>query len=300
VDSEPRFDLVEIFHYPARAACDERAFVLHAVGIGSQVAFTGRHWSLFVDAADTPNAATHLVRYEHENPPRRRFIRPEGTHAWAWIGAASYAAVLLGVAYLAGHRAFAANWLAAGSLTWRLFAVVNGGARCALICISTLHTCCQPRFRRRVPWPVALLRARCGARRSSPRAREAVTRTCRATMCRPAHRPRCLQRSACCRVFVAGGRHDGGRWAYRWAPAIAGVCMLAFTGAAGGTDVLAHLTGFVVGGGFGVTLAARQRHSGQPRPARRQGPRQPSQGMVCRVAMTLRRTTRPARRRPPR
>ena len=54
-------------------------------------------------------------------------------------------------------------------------------------------------------------------------------------------------------------RADGGeRWAYRWAPLIAGVFMLAFTGVGGeNTDVLAHLTGFVAGLVAGALLALR-------------------------------------------
>jgi len=48
----------------------------------------------------------------------------------------------------------------------------------------------------------------------------------------------------------------GGR-AYRWAPLIAGVFLLAFTGVGGeNTDVLAHLTGFVMGAIVGVLHAA--------------------------------------------
>jgi membrane associated rhomboid family serine protease len=42
------------------------------------------------------------------------------------------------------------------------------------------------------------------------------------------------------------------RWAYRYAPLIAGVALLAFLGVGGErTDVLAHLSGFVVGGAVG-------------------------------------------------
>ena len=43
------------------------------------------------------------------------------------------------------------------------------------------------------------------------------------------------------------------RWARRWAPIIAGIILLAFTGAGGErTDVVAHITGFVAGGGLGA------------------------------------------------
>jgi rhomboid protease GluP len=51
-------------------------------------------------------------------------------------------------------------------------------------------------------------------------------------------------------------RDQGDRWAYRWAPLIAGVILLGFTGAGGErTDVLAHLTGFVMGLVAGVAHA---------------------------------------------
>jgi membrane associated rhomboid family serine protease len=52
-------------------------------------------------------------------------------------------------------------------------------------------------------------------------------------------------------------RHDqGDRWAYRWAPLVAGVILLGFTGAGGErTDVLAHLTGFAMGALAGVAHA---------------------------------------------
>ncbi len=48
---------------------------------------------------------------------------------------------------------------------------------------------------------------------------------------------------------------SGERWAYRWAPLIAGVFLLGFTGVGGeNTDVLAHLTGFITGSATGWWL----------------------------------------------
>jgi rhomboid protease GluP len=259
-------ELVEIHRSPYRAACDERAFVLHAVGIGSQVVFTGHHWSLFVDALDTPAAATHLVRYEHENPPRRRFIRPEGTHAWAWVGAAAYAVVLLGVAYLAGHRAFADNWLSSGVVDT---AAVRGGELWRTVTALTLH------------FDVAHLLANLGfgaaflwlaSQLLGPGVALAAVVTAASlanlvdTFLQPLDH---VSAGASTAVFATLGllaayswrrrADDGGRWAYRWAPLVAGVFLLAFTGAGGeNTDVLAHLTGFVVGGCAGVALATRR------------------------------------------
>jgi membrane associated rhomboid family serine protease len=46
------------------------------------------------------------------------------------------------------------------------------------------------------------------------------------------------------------------QWARRWGPLIAGVVLLGWTGSSGeGTDVVAHLGGFVVGAILGATLA---------------------------------------------
>jgi hypothetical protein len=46
------------------------------------------------------------------------------------------------------------------------------------------------------------------------------------------------------------------RWALRWAPLIAGVALLGFTGASGEhTDVIAHLAGFGCGAFLGLVHA---------------------------------------------
>ena len=267
-------DLVEIFHSPSQAACDERAFVLHAVGIGSQVAFTGRHWSLFVDAGDTPAAATHLVRYEHENPPRRRFIRPEGTHAWAWVGAAAYATALLAVAYLAGHRAFAANWLEQGAVAT---AAVRSGEWWRTVTALTLHfdvahLLANLGFGAAFLWLASQLLGP-GVALAGVVAAASLANLVNAVLQPLDH----VSAGASTAVFATLGllsayawrrrAEDGGKWAYRWAPLVAGVFMLAFTGAAGeNTDVLAHLTGFLTGAVAGAALAARNR----PWPARAQ------------------------------
>jgi len=267
LDTGPRSEPIEIHRSPSRAACDERAFMLHAVGIGSQVAFTGEHWSLFVDALDTPAAATHLVRYELENPPRRRFIRLEGTHAWAWVGAAAYATVLLGVAYLAGHRAFANNWLSAGVVDT---AAVRSGELWRTVTALTLHFDVA-HLLANLGFGVAFLWLASQLLGPGVALGAVVTAASLANLVDTFLQPLDhVSAGASTAVFATLGllaayswrrrADDGGRWAYRWAPLVAGVFLLAFTGAAGeNTDVLAHLTGFVMGACAGAALAARQR-----------------------------------------
>jgi len=80
---------VEVYRSHWRPACEERAFMLHAVGIDSQVAPYGELWSVVVPSAAAAAAVAHLRGYDRENPPRRRVLaRPEQMHPQAWIGAA--------------------------------------------------------------------------------------------------------------------------------------------------------------------------------------------------------------------
>jgi membrane associated rhomboid family serine protease len=265
-------DIVEIHRSNGRAACDERAFVLHAVGIASDVAFTGRHWSLFVGSGDAASAATHLERYERENPPRRRFIRPQGTHAWAWIAAAAYGSVVLAVAYLAGHRTFAANWLNAGVVDT---AAVRAGEWYRVVTALTLHfdvghLLSNLGFGAVFLWLAAQLLGP-GIALAGVLAAASLANLVN-TFLQPADH---VSAGASTAVFATLGllaayawrrrADDGGRWAYRWAPLVAGIFLLAFTGAGGeNTDVLAHLTGFITGALAGVLLALRRQPFGAP------------------------------------
>ena len=265
-------DAVRIYRSPWRPACEERAFVLHAVGVESQVLYDDQAWHLAVAAGEATNAAAHLQRYEHENPPRRRFIRPEGTHPAAWIGAVGYALVLLGVAFLAGRKAFGANWLEAGVVDT---AAVRAGEWWRVVTALTLH------------FDVGHLLANLGlgtvfvlfaGQLLGPGVATAGVLAAAAganllnVFVQPADH---LSAGASTTVFATLGllaayawrrrANDGERWAYRWAPLGAGVFLLAFTGAGGEhTDVLAHLSGFLMGALTGVLLAAHPQPAGRP------------------------------------
>jgi len=270
-DVHSSHELVEIFSARQRAACDERAFVLHAVGIGSQLVANGMHWSLYVDPADAPAALAHLAHYEHENPPRRRYLRPEGTHAWAWVGAAGYAAAILSVAWLAGHRAFASNWLEQGAAAT---AVIRAGewwrvATALTLHFDVAHLLANLGFGAVFLWLASQLLGP-GVALGAVLVAASVANLVNGFL-QPADH---VSAGASTAVFATLGllsayswrrrKDDRARWAWRWAPLLAGIFLLAFTGAGGeNTDVLAHLTGFLAGAGAGAMLASAP----QPQPA---------------------------------
>jgi rhomboid protease GluP len=257
---------IEIYRSRGRVPCDERAFVLHAIGIASQLATDGVHWSLIVAPQDAHEAVVNLRRYERENAPVRRFVRAEGSHPFAWVGAVTYAMVLLLVAFLGGYKYFGADWLDAGALRTQ---AVRSGEIWRAVTALTLH------------FDVAHLLGNLGfgmffgllaGQLMGPGAAwgGAIAAASLANLLNSTVQPiRHLSAGASTAVFAMLGllaayawrrRADPGeRWAYRYAPLIAGVFMLAFTGVGGeSTDVLAHLTGFVMGVAAGALLALRQ------------------------------------------
>lgn len=257
-------DLVAVHRAHARPGCDERAFVLHAVGISSEITWDGDKWVLWVRTGDEPAALAHLKRYERENPPRPRPAPLEPLHRAAWLGSAAYVAVVLLVGYLAGRDAMGMDWLEAGA---QRAGLVRGGEAWRAVTALTLHLdvghllanlgfgavfglLAGQLLGPGIAWATVLVAASAAnllnawiqpAMHSSVGASTAVFATL-GLLAAYAWRRR------------AG---EGGRWPYRWAPLLAGVILLGFTGAGGErTDVLAHLTGFGTGALTGVAHAA--------------------------------------------
>jgi len=254
----------------SRPACEERAFVLHAVGIESEITWDGDAWVLWTRAADESAARVQLQRYDRENPPRRLPALAEPVHARAWLGSACYAAVILLVAYLAGHRAFAADWLSVGGLDTRAF---RGGELWRAVTAVTLHfdvahLLGNLGFGMFFGWLAGQLLGP-GVAWSGALAAAVAANLLNASVQPASH----FSAGASTAVFALLGllsayawrrrASAGDRWAYRWAPLIAGVFLLGFTGVGGeSTDVLAHLTGFVMGGLTGWLLAQRRSSPG--------------------------------------
>jgi len=263
-------DLVPVYRARARPACEERALVLHAVGISSEVAWDGEAWTLWARAGDEDAARAQLQRYEQENPPRHLATRPEPIHARAWIGSLSYAAVILLVAYLAGHRAFAADWLSAGGLDTRAF---RAGELWRAVTAVTLHfdvahLLGNLGFGMFFGWLAGQLLGP-GVAWSGALAAAVAANLLNASVQPVDH----FSAGASTAVFALLGllsayawrrrASAGDRWAYRWAPLVAGLFLLGFTGVGGeNTDVLAHLTGFLMGALTGWLLAQRRASPG--------------------------------------
>lgn len=260
MSTPPPTDVVEVFRSFWRNACEERGFVLHAVGIDSQVLWLGRAWALLVPAHSYAEALAQLEVYERENPPRRRAAPAEPLHGAAWTGSLAYAAIILLVGYLAGTFAFGRDWLGAGALVagptragewWRAVTALtlhlDVGHLLANLGFGTVFGLLAGQLLGAgVAWATVLAAAGTAnlvnafiqpATHSSVGASTAVFAT--------------LGMLA---AYAWRRRHgEGERWAYRWAPLIAGVFLLAFTGAGGErTDVLAHLTGFFTGAIAGI------------------------------------------------
>jgi membrane associated rhomboid family serine protease len=230
----------------------------------------GPSWSLVVTADVAQAAVQQLRRYERENPPLRRFVRPQGTHPNAWAGAATYACVLLIVAYLAGRKSFAVDWLDAGVLD--TLAVRSGEAWRAVTALTlhfdVAHLLGNLGFGMFFGWLASQLLGP-GIAWGAAVAAGTAANLLNAGVQPASH----VSAGASTVVFAMLGllaayawrrrAGDGERRAYRWSPLIAGIFLLAFTGAGGErTDVLAHLTGFFMGAVAGALLARQPRIAG--------------------------------------
>jgi len=247
-----------------RADCDERAFMLSAVGIDSEVVPDGGLHLLLVSASQEPAASRHLASYERErNEPSQSGLPMEVSpvHGGAWLGCALYVAVLVGVARLLSAAPAAA--FARGTLDGEL---VQAGQWWRAWTALTLH------------WDAAHLLANLGAGVwcGYLAARQIgtgtawlliVTGAAAANLFDALLGPASYRSAgASTAVFTALGvlaahswrsrLHMPQRWASRWAPLVGGAALLGWFGTAGeGTDLVAHALGFGWGCLLGVAVA---------------------------------------------
>ena len=273
---------VVVFRAASRRACDERAFVLTAVGIDSQVDVEAEGFCLLVEQPVLAHARHHLWQYEEER--RRRPAPPAASrpHPGAWRGSLFYCIVLLLPPILLAQGWFRVDpydsatlhpalvrsgewWRAFTALTlhWdfqHLLGNLGGGA---LLGYSAAQVWGSARA-----WLLVLLAA------SAANFIEALL----------AVSNNYVSAGASTAVFAAlglvvaaawraRGRHFGSPLV-RWAPLVAGLAMLGFFGAGSSvpvagmplpqplpfeepesTNVLSHLLGFICGVGVGAMAA---------------------------------------------
>jgi rhomboid protease GluP len=88
---------VDVFRSARQRACDERAFVLDAVGIENEIELDGEAYAVRVEAALQALALHHLWQYEQERGAVRVAEPEVQVQPHAWLGALGYALLLLTV-----------------------------------------------------------------------------------------------------------------------------------------------------------------------------------------------------------
>jgi len=257
---------LEVYRSRRYADCAERAFMLTAVGIASDLTHeSGGYVVLWVESADLEPARTHLARYQAENRPPPPPPPPPQLHPQAWVGSAAYVLVLLGVAVLVSRGFVRLDAFEAGELDaeqvqrgewWRawtaltlhfdlahLTANLGAGAWFGWVAGRLLGS--------GLAWVLAVSAA-------------AAANLIEALLEQPGYH----SAGASTAVFAILGltaayawreRYSPSqRWALRWAPLVAGVVLLGWTGTAGEhTDVFAHLAGFACGAALGALAALK-------------------------------------------
>lgn len=253
--------LVEVFRSQRVTDCDPQTLVLSAVGIHSWTLLRDGEYVIFVAEDNADIARRHLHEVARESvrpvaPPRS----PASVHPHAWTGSVLYALTLILIAYVAGSPMLGANWFEAGALRgtvpqtgewWRVLTALTLHADVAHLIGNLVFGVVLGFFAARslgigVAWSSVVIGAALGnaidatwmpAQQQSIGASTAVFATLGLLSAYAWSRESTPQL----------------RWARRWAPMIAGIILLAFTGAGGErTDVVAHLMGFAGGGLLGL------------------------------------------------
>lgn len=261
---------VAVFVADDFTACEERAFVLTAVGIPNLIALAPAGHALMVAASQAPAAREQLARYAAERraaaaaiaaaalrPPRR----PDRPHAW--LGSLGYALVLLAITFALGAGIGPLDAYARGVAD---AALMREGEWWRAVTALTLHVdgphlvanlgsgiwfgyLAGRRLGPGLAWALIVLTA-------------AAANLVEGLLGPVPHR----SVGASTAVFAALGllaAHSWrehyplrARWALRWAPLVGGVLLLGWLGSSGeSTDVIAHVLGFACGVLAGLAAA---------------------------------------------
>lgn len=259
---------VAVFQSARKAACDERALVLLALGIVSLIEPVNGGFVLLVDLEDSARAAQQLRSYELERELEREraAVRtpPARVHRGAWVGCALYAAVLVAVALMIANGigrldAFERGTLDGGAVQqgqwWRAWTALTLHLDAAHL-FANLGAGCWFGYlaSRQLGSGTAWLLTLEGA---------AAANLLEGLLGPADHRAV----GASTAVFTSLGLLSAytwrlraplsQRWALRWAPLVAGVVLLGWLGSGGeDTDLVGHIGGFGAGLALGMLAAS--------------------------------------------
>jgi rhomboid protease GluP len=255
-------ELVEVSRSRTRAAAEQQALVLAAVGISSRLVMADDAATLYVSPLEAARARRELSSYARENAPTRRPLLPAVAALYRVEGALAYCAVLLFFFAAARRHALSVDWVADGAAQagliqdgawWRtitalclhleldhLMSNLAFGAVAGVLVAQLLGT--------GLGWLAILLAG-------------ALGNGLNAALHGAGH----TAIGASTAVFGALGILSGHAWTSRpvpwrggirrWAPIGAGIMLLAFLGFGGErTDIGAHVMGFAVGAAMGFAL----------------------------------------------
>jgi rhomboid protease GluP len=254
---------VEVYCSSSRRDCEERAFMLRAVGIASVIVLRGDDFILEVTASDAQRALGHLAEYEAENLPPEPAPPVPPLHRYAWVGCMGYTAILLGVAYAISNGLVRLDAFHTGELD---AARVQAGQWWRAWTALTLHLS-GPHLAANLGagiWFGYLAGRQLGAGMSwlFIVGGGGIANLLEGLFGPPWHR----SVGASTAVFTALGLMSAytwherlrlqQRWVQRWGPLVAGVILLGWLGTAGKeTDIMAHVLGFAIGVLLGATAA---------------------------------------------
>ena len=260
-------ETVNVYCSSRRAACEEHALVLTAVGVPNEMVHEEGQYRLRVDARDEVEARHHLLRYQEEKQALRRPAPPlpPRLHSGAWVGCLCYGAVLIGVAYAVGRGIFRLDAFDRGDLDaasvrqwqwWRVWTALTLHLDAAHLAANLGAGAWFGYLAGRllgagVAWALIVNGA-------------AAANLLEGWLAPAGYRAA----GASTAVFTALGlmaayawrerRRLPQPWMLRWSPLVAGVVLLGWLGTAGEhTDVFGHLAGFTVGVLLGTLAAVR-------------------------------------------
>jgi rhomboid protease GluP len=259
-------EAVEVYRSGRLADCEERAFMLTAVGVASELARAGESYVLLVDPHSAAEARLHLLQYQKEmqRPREPAPLPPPRLHAHAWIGCALYGAVLIAVAYAVNNGMWRLDAFDVGELD---AAAVRQGEWWRAWTALTLHF--GPEHLA-ANLGVGVWFGYLAGRLLGPGVAWALIvngGACADLLEGLLAVPSRRAAGASTAVFTALGllaayswrqrRRLAPHWALGWSPLVAGVVLLGWLGTAGAeTDIFAHLAGFATGAVLGAVAAA--------------------------------------------